>query len=1130
VSRSHRLPFVIFFLSGASGLAYEVVWTRLLGLAVGHTTVALTAVLAAFMGGLAGGSAYFARRLEQGARPLPLYAQLEVGIALLAVAFPIQLAVVSWLSVASARTFDSGTVMLGLVRFCLAAFAVVPATFLMGGTMPAMIASMSSARTAAARPTAHHAGILYAVNTTGAVVGAALAGFVLIERFGTIETAWLAAAGNLLAAALALTLVRARQPGAEGNERASVLAPARSLVCTEWRDHRVLAAYLAAGFSALALQVVWTRVLVFFAGSTTYAFTSILIVFLSGIAIGSAIVAPFVDRLRRPAVTFAIVQMLVGLSAAWSIRVLRFASPLIDAAWPPDETWLALVFGNFAKAAVTTAVPTLLMGVAFPIAVRLARDAVPADTRTRDHRADDEERLLSGAVLGRLYAGNTTGAIGGAALTGLVFVPFLGVTVTLGVVALISVAAGMAVVWRVTSDRRAPLVLAVFVAAAIVWGADRTTLHVPVGSERLVFYEEGMSATISVLEEVTGTRTIYIDRVPVAGTDAIMLTDQKSLAHVPMLLNPEARHVLTVGFGSGGASWSFARYRRVERVDAVEIDPSVFHAAPHLEASNHGVWKDPRFRLILEDARNYLASTDATYDVIATDCTDLRYKSNANLYTVDYFALLRGRLNPGGIATVWMPLGGLGGDTFRMALRTFREVFPHSTVWYMTNQPTHYLLLVGSDRVIRPDVDVIATGLGEPEVRSDLAEIRLDDPLKVASSLLLDEKELARLAGEGPLNTDRHPLLEFQAPRLAYRDSLATNLRATLAAVDIEATVGEKWRVTDAQRASLAPYIAATPALIEGHARYQLATFDYEGALRLYRAAAATNPTDTSIPALVADVERTRTVWLQEFAARTDGGSVDSRDWMAQASLLRQVGRAREAVEANRRATELSPSLSEAWVRLAATQAATGDSHGAIETLEHARTLVPDEPVLLSDLGAAYNDLERYADAVQVLRQSLAISRTGDAHNNLGVALNGLQQPADAAREFERALALSPALPDAWFNLGVSRAMQQAWDPARDAYERGLALAPGESRALQNLALIEANAGRWDEAIRRLREAVAQEPASPELRNDLGRAYLAVGSRAAAVREFEEALRLDPSSAAIAENLRLARGVGGRSR
>src|SRR5262249_1673600 len=146
--------------------------------------------------------------------------------------------------------------------------------------------------------------------------------------------------------------------------------------------------------------------------------------------------------------------------------------------------------------------------------------------------------------------------------------------------------------------------------------------------------------------------------------------------------------------------------------------------------------------------------------------------SNANLYTTDYFSLCRRRLRPGGIVTVWTPLGGLGGDTFRMALRTFRRVFPHTTVWYMTNQPTHYLLLVGADRTLDVNVTAIVEHMADPAIRGDLAEIRLDDPLKVAASLLLDEQETERLAGDGPLNSDRHPLLEFEAPRLAYRDAL----------------------------------------------------------------------------------------------------------------------------------------------------------------------------------------------------------------------------------------------------------------------------------------------------------------------------------------------------------------------
>jgi len=717
----------LFFVSGACGLVYEVVWTRLLGLAVGHTTYALTAVVAAFMGGLATGSAVFGRRIATGTSPLRLYAALELGVAALAVAFPAPLAAVSLLSAAAGRLLLGHVWLLSLVRFLLAAAAVAPATFLMGGTLPAMTAFASRRDGHIAR----HTAVLYAVNTIGAVAGATLAGFFLIERLGTREATLAAAAGNAIVGLVAWAMRPQRHRELPPRRRRELLPqkPQRtesSGVSVHSVAPELLFAYGLCGFSALALEIIWTRALVFYAGTTTYAFTSMLVVFLAGITAGSAAAAPLVDRLRKPAAWFVLVQMTLAVSAALSLRALHAGSPWIDGLWPPDRSWLSLVAGSFGKAAVTMFVPTVLMGAALPIAVKLA---LPEE-RSRDGDAAG----VAGAVLGGLYAANTVGGILGAAGAGLVLIPWVGLGGGLAIASTLALVAAAIVAWPALERRRAPTLAALAAAGVLVALAGRGgLLHAAVGSERLVFYEEGTTSTVSVLQEVTGTRTIYIDRVPVAGTDSIMLTDQKSLAHVPMLLHPEARRVLTVGFGSGGASWSFSRYGGLERIDCLEIDPTVFHAAPYLEASNHAVWRDPRFHLILEDARNYLASTDASYDVISTDCTDLRYKSNASLYTTDYFALCRRRLRPKGIVTVWMPLGGLGGDTFRMALRTFRSVFPHTTVWYMNNLPTHYLLLVGSASPIEPDLGAVVRGLQDEAVRADLAEIRLDDPLKLAS-------------------------------------------------------------------------------------------------------------------------------------------------------------------------------------------------------------------------------------------------------------------------------------------------------------------------------------------------------------------------------------------------------------
>lgn len=1121
---------LIFFVSGACGLAYEVIWTRLLGLAIGHTTVALTAVVAAYMGGLAIGSARAGRLLRRGIPPAAFYAGLEVGIALLALSFPLQLSVVTSLSAQSGQWLERGSVALGLTRFLLASLAVVPATVLMGATLPAMLEAVP--RRAASRPPAgadgaRRAAMLYGVNTAGAVVGAALAGFVGIERLGTLETTWVAAGGNVMAGALAWVVLRratAEQFPVERDSRqviATAPVPAGSARRTSpgggpWP---VLLAYGLSGSAALTLQIVWTRALVFYAGSTTYAFTSILIVFLGGVAIGSALIAPWVERLRSASTAFLWTQALLAVAAAASLRVLRAASPAVDAVWPPEASWASLVAGNFAKGAAAMAGPALLMGALFPIAVRLAREC--SDTTSAG--PGDE-----GARLGQLYAANTVGAVVGAALSGLLLLPVLGMRVTLLGACLVALVAACSA-WWFRSDRRSTSSLGhggLIVAgvgtlcAGLALGGG--PLHVPAGSEQLVFYEEGAAGTVSVLTEVTGTRTLYIDRVPVAGTDSLMLTDQKSLAHVPMLLHGAARQVLTVGFGSGGASWSFTRYKALERVDAVEIDPTVFRAAPFLQDSNHGVWQDPRFHLVLEDARNYLASTGTRYDIISTDCTDLRYKTNANLYTVDYFTLVRDRLNPGGIVTVWMPLGGLGGDTFRMALRTFRRVFPHTTIWYMTNQPTHYLLLVGTDVPLRPDPAAIRSGLREQEVLSDLAEIRLDDPLKLAASLLADEDEVARFVGDGPVNTDRHPLLEFQAPRLAYRDALATNLRAVAAARDRSAGL-RRWSGDPAARTDLAPYVAATPPLVEGHARYQLGTFDYEGALQLYRAAAVLNPADRSVTTLIRDVEHTRDVWLAEFGARTGDGGLDVRDWLAHAALLRQAGRLDEALTAARRATELAPGMAEPWLRLAAVQSQRGDVQAAIATLERARTLAPRDPMVLADLGAALNEAGSFAAAEAVLRESLALRATADAYNNLGVALNGLGRPSDAVGQFGAALALNSASAEAWFNLGVAQAMLGDVTQARTAYQRGLALMPGEPRALENLALVEALAGRLDLAVRYVTEALVRAPGSAALHNTLGRAYLGLGRVDEAIAAFEQALAIDPASPEIRENLALAR-------
>ena len=592
---------------------------------------------------------------------------------------------------------------------------------------------------------------------------------------------------------------------------------------------------------------------------------------------------------------------------------------------------------------------------------------------------------------------------------------------------------------------------------AATWGRS---LHRTQGTERLVYYAEGNTATVSVVSEVAGTKTLYIDKVPVAATDPIMLTDQKTLAHLPMLLHPDPRRVLTVGFGSGGASWSFARYDRLEAVDCLEIDPAVFGAAPHMKESNHEVWRDPRFRLIIEDARSYLAYTREQYDIISTDCTDLRYKTNANLYTTDYFGLCRRRLRPDGMVVVWMPLGGLDEDVFKMALRTFRNVFPHATLWYLTNYPTHYALLVGSLAPLRIDVARALERLAEPDVREDLAEIRLDSPAKLFTSLVLDENAYGAYVGDGPINSDRYPYLEFLAPRRAYRFALSHNLEALAA----RRSDVEPWLITrpgDPANllASLRRAALAAPALLSGHSIYQRSTFEYGSALTEYRRAAMIDPADASIPALIGSVESTRAMWMREYADRARNGDATPEERVTLAHLYREAGRLEEAIATLEGVVAADPRRADARRELAAALSSVGRTDRALAEYEEAIRLAPDSAEARNDVGLLYLTRGDHARAAASFEAAARLDpKSSAAFHNLGVVYGARGDAARAEAAYRDALTRDPRLVEAWGNLAALLASTNRRDEAIATLEALLKVDPGVEVARTMLADLQAGA------------------------------------------------------------------------
>lgn len=869
---------LLFIGSGASALVYEVVWTRHLTTFFGASLYAVATTLSCFMGGLALGSWLLGKRADRIRKPLAFYGYLEIAIGVFALLFPHLLKLTDPIVRALYTTGGEGTFLaFTAVRFVLVFALLIVPTTMMGATLPVLSRALATREAVIGRAV----GSLYALNTLGACTGVFLAGFVLIERFGVGTTTWIAAGVNALVGIVAIVLDRGQlAPPATPQAAATAESEPEAIDATTRRI--VIASYGVSGFCALALQVCWTRALVFSFDTlknTTYSFSSMLLVFLLGLTLGSALMQAFVDRQRNRLRLFALLQLGIGLSAALSVFLINnYHPPIRELDESGQLIWIAAVWKVLAKTAVSIGLPTLLMGMAFPVVARLAvRDTAGI-----------------GADVGRVYAANTLGAILGSFAGGFVLLPTLGIGTTLALLAAVyaAVAAvlfsrdrGATGLLRFAPIGAAACAVILFVRVQSTAGNARFQRLQP--TDRFVYYKEGPLATVSVIEDKAGERTIYVDDVGVAGTDKVLQTDQKSLAHVPMmLLGGEAKRVLTVGFGAGGASWSYTRYPAIEEIHAIEISPEVLEAAPVLTAANHGIVYreqviedalrrnlplegaahppsaythvpvpgfrtfDPRYRVLMDDARAYLRFTETKYDVIATDCTDLRYKSNANLYDLEYFQLCRDSITDRGLVVVWMPLAGLSDRAFKCALRTFQEVFPQQTVWFFPNQPTHYCLLIGARGPLKIDERAVRRAVELPTIVNDLDEIGLRDPEKLLSCFVNDERTLVKHLGPGPLNTEDTPIIEFESPRYGLGNKpLTDNMRALFAvqvpvwdlienSVDPEKTRERLWRLQQ-----------ANAIVFEGHVHYR--DFDFPAACAKYLEALALVPDDVSTQRLL---------------------------------------------------------------------------------------------------------------------------------------------------------------------------------------------------------------------------------------------------------------------------------------
>jgi spermidine synthase len=755
--RSRGLVLALFFLSGATGLVYEVVWTRQLSLIFGVTVFAAATVLASFMGGLALGSYAIGRWVDRQPNPLRVYALLEAGIGISALAMPLVLQLIEPVYVAASRLVEDRFLLLNLVRSLLVALPLLVPTTMMGGTVPAIARFLVERRESVGWGT----GLLYAVNTSGAVLGTVLAGFAFVPRLGLVTTTRVAVAINLVIAAV-LLVGRFGEPAPQ--ERVAPAVPTPTPRATLRHPHAVLAivVFALSGFAALGFELLWTRALVVHVHNTNYAFTVMLAVFLAGLAIGGAALLRIYDRIERPLLWLGIVELAIAgssLTAAAAYGSLKSLSLRLLGAdslagWGQAVELISL------RAGLVLLPSAILFGTTFPLVARV----VTGDVRDLGQR------------LGGAYAANTAGAILGCLGTAFLLIPLLGLRGTLillsGLCALLGGACLLTAVRPVGS--RLAVAAATLVLATLPAALVPTTLFFDAFESeewRLVYYHEGLTDTTGVYERRNGRERFitYGDQRGTAGTNVASFGRRRS--HLAHLVHPHPTRSLQIGFGVGNSLAAAALHPEVEQLDCIELSSQVRETASYFW-TNDRVLANPKVRLIIDDGRNYLLRTRTKYQVIELDPPEIFTADVVNLYTTDFYRLASAALEPDGLLLQWLPTATMGELETRMLVRSLLETFPEVTLWWQgphtesRSMLTNMLLVMGSKVPLRLDPQELQRRMDHPALREDLRWVETPTPGALLALYVAGTQTLWKWVGEVPPVTDDLTRVDFSSPML----------------------------------------------------------------------------------------------------------------------------------------------------------------------------------------------------------------------------------------------------------------------------------------------------------------------------------------------------------------------------
>lgn len=732
---------LVLFLSGAIFLIYEISWQRELSLILGTTVTASAYVLSGIMGGLGLGSIFWGKYIVKSHSPLKTLANILIGASLTTyiLFFTLQSLPV-WGNRLSAYV-DYST-----ISIIFALIAVFIPAFLMGGVLPVCGHIYVHLKD---KEYSKKLGLLYFIETLGSTTGSILAGFILLRHLGQTDTMNVATGANILFAIFIYLLVPKESKNLNYIDKPETISKG---------NNKMLLVAFAAGLGALVLQIIWIRILSIYLPNTSYTFSIVSAFMIAGLFLGSYIFSKVSTKIKSLEKGLIITLIAYGLLITASTLAFKYAPEiiLIPLANSIEEPFLRIILPAIIVSVVTILPVSTVSGFLFPMYTRL-------------YRKDEHG---AGSTIGTVYAVNTLGSVIGPFIAVFILIPIAGISLSIGITGiLISIVALYLVV---TNQSIKKYSIIAFVCVIITAGFSLYSSKVQIlppsfstGNKNVLFFKESKEGTVVVGEEVdTKAKSTYINNAQVIGADYDAVKVVKLLGHLPFLCGNSGKDVLVVGFGMGVTAATIASHESVENMDCVELALDILDASKFYHHLNNEVEKDSRINFHEDDGRNFLSRTDKKYDIISSDPTH-PVLGSSNLYSVEYFRLIRNHLKSGGMVTHYMPLHKLRKEEFLGLVKTFYSVFPTATLWMGQS----HAVLLGTKNPLSIDFS-----LWEERALNLNDEWFVSEPYLLASALLLEPKDIEKITSDAKINNDDMSYVDFFDPDCFLQENWTKNL------------------------------------------------------------------------------------------------------------------------------------------------------------------------------------------------------------------------------------------------------------------------------------------------------------------------------------------------------------------